>query len=87
MSGQGFYIGGGSSYQDLDLFLIIDKVFFFLNSMFISVEDRARRIQFAYNYSMSFTYSQVVISSCIHDRDRYRILEKCVCVCGGGGGG
>ena len=30
--------------------------------MFISVEDRKRRIRFSYNYSMSFTYSQVVIT-------------------------
>ena len=32
--------------------------FFFLNSMFISVEDRTGRIRFSYNYSMIFTCSQ-----------------------------
>ena len=31
---------------------------FFLDSMFISVEDRTRRIRFSYNYSMSFTCSR-----------------------------
>ena len=30
--------------------------------MFISVEDRTRGIRFSYNYSMSFTYSQMVIT-------------------------
>ena len=30
--------------------------------MFISVEDRTRKIQFSYNYSMSFTESQIVIT-------------------------
>ena len=30
--------------------------------MFISVEDRTRRIRFSYNYCMSFTYSQMVIT-------------------------
>ena len=30
--------------------------------MFISVEDHTRRIRFSYNYSMSFTYSQMVIT-------------------------
>ena len=35
---------------------------FFFDSMFISVEDCTRRIQFSYNYSMSFTYSQIVMT-------------------------
>ena len=39
-----------------------DEFFFFLDSMFISVEDRTRRIRFSYNYSMGFTYSQMVIT-------------------------
>ena len=30
--------------------------------MFISVEDRTRGIRFSYNYSMGFTYSQMVIT-------------------------
>ena len=30
--------------------------------MFISVEDCTRRIRFLYNYSISFTYSQIVIT-------------------------
>ena len=30
--------------------------------MFISVEDRTIRYKFSYNYSMSFTYSQMVIT-------------------------
>ena len=36
--------------------------FFFLDSMFISVEDRTRGIRFSCNYRMSFTYSQIVIT-------------------------
>ena len=42
-----FFFGGGGGGGD---------------SMFISVEDRTRRIRFSYNYSMSFTYSQMVIT-------------------------
>ena len=37
---------------------VIIIFFFFLNSMFISVEDRTGRIRFSYNYSMIFTCSQ-----------------------------
>ena len=37
-------------------------IFLFFDSMFISVEDRTRRILFSYNYSMSFAYSQMVIT-------------------------
>ena len=44
--------------------LVVLTLFFFFSfdSMFISVEDHTRRIRFPYNYSMSFTYSQMVIT-------------------------
>ena len=35
---------------------------YFLDSMFISVEDRTGRIRFSYNYSMNFTCSQYFIT-------------------------
>ena len=47
-------------------FIYLFIYFFFggggADSLFISVEDRTRRIQFSYNYSMSFTYSPMVIT-------------------------
>ena len=42
--------------------MTLADIFFFVGSIFISVEDRTRRILFSYNYIMSFTYSQMVIT-------------------------
>ena len=36
--------------------------------MFIFVEDRTRKIRFSYNYSMSFSYNQVVITKQAGDK-------------------
>ena len=54
------------SREDLGLLcsITISLSFFscFFYSMIISLKDRTRRMWFSYNYSMSFTYSQMVIT-------------------------
>ena len=42
--------------------IIIISYLLCVDSMFISVEDRTGGIQLSYNYSMSFTYSQMVVT-------------------------
>ena len=50
----------GSTLSHLFLLTLLISLYFF-DSMFISVEDCARTIRFSYNYSMSFTQSNLVI--------------------------
>ena len=42
------------------LFIVLPHLDF--DSIFISVEDRTRRIRFSYNYSMSFTQRNKIIT-------------------------
>ena len=53
------------------------------DSLFISVENCTRRIQFSYNYSMGFTYSHVVTTKQAGDTfcTRYYNLEDIYIIC------